>query len=74
MRVISGRIGGIANIAVSILVAMGLSMILRPVTATLNRTVGTVWPFSTVHCDSRHAPGCEPGLPGPSGRYGFARR
>ncbi len=74
MRVISGRIGGIANIAVSVLIAMGLSMIVRPVTATLNQTLGTVWPFSTVHCDSRHSPGCGPGDILASGRFGLARR
>ena len=74
MRVISSRIGGLANIAISVLIAMGLSMIVRPVTATLNETLGTVWPFSTVHCDSRTSPGCEPNQVLPAGRVGFAER
>ncbi len=58
MRVISGRIGSLGNTAACLLVAMGLSMIVRPLTAALNQTVGTVWPFSSVHCVERTSPGC----------------
>ena len=74
MRVISSRIGAVVNIAISILIAMGLSMIVRPVTAELNQTLGMVWPFSTVHCDSRASPGCEPDQPVPGERIGLAVR
>ena len=74
MRVISGRIGPAVNITVSLLIAMGLSMIVRPVTAELTRTLGTVWPFSTVHCETRAAPGCERATPMRVAAAGYPRR
>ena len=73
MRVIAGRIGAVAKLGVCVLIAVGLSMIVRPLTAGLNRTLGTVWPFSTVHCDSARSPGCEPDGPA-SRRIGLASR
>ena len=53
------RIGIVANTVFCVLVAMAVSMVARPFTAELNRTVGTVWPFSTVHCLHGDEPGCE---------------
>ena len=61
MMILPVRIDVCANIAVGVVVATGLSMIVRPVTAELNNTLGMVWPFSTIHCDVRSVPGCEPG-------------
>jgi hypothetical protein len=60
MRVV--RIDVVANLVIGALVASGLSMIVRPVTAELNNTLGTVWPFSTIHCENRAVPGCEPNV------------
>jgi hypothetical protein len=62
MWVVPFRIDVVANIAVGLLVASALSMIVRPVTAELNDILGTVWPFSTIHCENRAVPGCEPDL------------
>ena len=57
--------------AAGLVIAVCLSTILRPATARLNQTLGTVWPFSTVHCANPSAPGCEP-VPG--ARVRLARR
>ncbi len=62
MWVVPVRIDVVANIAIGAMVATGLSMIVRPVTAELNNTLGTVWPFSTIHCENHAVPGCEPAL------------
>ena len=62
MIIPSSRIGAWTPIAISMLIAMGLSMIVRPVTAELNRTLGTVWPFSLVHCQTK-SPGCNAPCP-----------
>ena len=59
MRFVLAPIDVLANLAMCIVVASGLSLIVRPVTAELNATLGTVWPFSTIHCDVRTIPGCE---------------
>jgi hypothetical protein len=53
------RIGIAANIVCCVVLALALSSVMRPFTAELNRTVGRVWPFSTVHCRQAHELGCE---------------
>ncbi len=41
-----------------ILIVLLAALFIRSVTAGLNRTVGTVWPFSLNHCYGPPSPGC----------------
>ena len=74
MRISPDHMGAWINIACSLLVALSLALILRPATAGLTRALGTIWPFSTVHCETRVAPGCDGGEPRPAlhTRFGLA--
>ena len=74
MQVIPGRFGPWVSMAAGLLVALCLSTILRPATARLNQTLGMVWPFSTVHCETQSAPGCEHETAVSRVRIGFAWR
>ena len=74
MMILPVRIDVCANIVFGVVVAAGLSMIVRPVTAELNNSLGTVWPFSTVHCDVRSTPGCGPGSTLAGGQLRVASR
>ena len=73
MRVIAGRIGDVATIGVCVIAALALSIVVRQVTAGLNQTLGTVWPFSTVHCEQPSTPGCS-GQPRTLAPQTWARR
>ena len=46
------------QIALVLAVILGGAVLTRSVTAELNQTVGTVWPFSLAHCHVATTPGC----------------
>ena len=54
------EIGVPGQIALALVAAMGGALLTRSVTAELNQTVGTVWPFSLDHCHVSASPGCGP--------------
>jgi hypothetical protein len=54
------RITVVTQLAAELLIACFLAMVVRATTVELNQTLGTVWPFSLVHCELRAALGCRP--------------
>ncbi len=58
MRVV--RLPGLewAHLVACVLLALILAVVVRSATAELSRSVGSVWPFSAVHCDAPKSPGC----------------
>ncbi len=45
-------------VALAATVILGGTLLTRSVTTGLNRTLGTVWPFSLAHCYVAASPGC----------------
>ena len=43
-----------------LLLALALAVLVRSATIELNASLGAVWPFSLVRCDTASAPGCSP--------------
>jgi hypothetical protein len=54
------RITAVTHIAVELLIASFLAVVVRTTTVELSQTLGTVWPFSLVHCQLPSALGCRP--------------
>lgn len=52
------RLNKIGTLAVAFIVACLLSTVVRTSMIVLSETLGTVWPFSLVHCHAASAPGC----------------
>ncbi len=61
--------------AFCVLVALTLALVVRPITADLTTSVGTMWPFSLANCSIRSTPGCGQAFAAPPhGRFGLATR